>query len=98
LTKGRRSNLRKKRRPLREEEPFKTIRGHPRRFGIGIPVAFVVSIGAALPLVDRSLSLAIAVQLFIQTVALLWLYLPVARRRWESEREERTSESGEAGE
>ena len=89
---SRRGRPNRKRRPLREEEPFATIRAHPRRFGIGIPVAFVVSIGAALPLVGRSLSLAIAVQLLIQTVALLWLYLPVARRRWESEREKRTSD------
>ncbi|MEX2532093.1 MAG: hypothetical protein WD960_15115 [Gemmatimonadota bacterium] len=73
-----------------------TIRAHPRRFGIGIPLAFVVSIGAALPLIERSLSLAVAVQLFIQTVALLWLYLPVARRRWEALREEGSSDSGEA--
>jgi hypothetical protein len=66
------------RRPLRDEEPFVTIRAHPRRFAWGIPAVFVVSIGAGLPLAGRGLSLAIAVQLLIQTVGLLWLYLPVA--------------------
>jgi hypothetical protein len=66
------------RRPLRDEEPFVTIRAHSRRFAWGIPSVFVLSIGAGLPLAGRSLSLAIAVQLFIQTVGLLWLYLPVA--------------------
>jgi len=69
------------RRPLRDEEPFVTIRAHPRRFAWGVPAVFIISIGAGLPLAERSLSLAIAVQLFIQTVGLLWLYLPVASWR-----------------
>ena len=69
------------RRPLRDEEPFVTIRAHPRRFAWGIPAVFIISIGAGLPLAERSLSLAIAAQLFIQTVGLLWLYLPVASWR-----------------
>jgi len=67
---------------LREEEPFATLRAHPRRFGLGIPAVFVVSIGAGLPFVFRNLSLAIAIQLGLQTGGLLWLYLPVALRRW----------------
>ena len=69
------------RRPLRDEEPFVTIRAHPRRFAWGIPAVFIISIGAGLPLAERGLSLAIAAQLFIQTVGLLWLYLPVASWR-----------------
>jgi len=76
------------RRPLAEEEPFVTIRAHPRRFAWGIPAVFVVSIGSALPVVERSLSLAIAIQLFIQTVGLLWLYLRVASWRGKGDREE----------
>jgi hypothetical protein len=76
-----------RRRLLRDEEPFATIRAHPRRFGWGIPLVFVLSLGAAIPLAGRNLSLAIAVQLFLQTAGLLWLYVPPARRRWRQERE-----------
>lgn len=69
------------RRSLRDEEPFATIRAHPRRFALGIPVVFVLSIGAGIPFAERSLSLAIAIQLGLQTAGLLWLYLPVAAGR-----------------
>jgi hypothetical protein len=68
-------------RRLRDEEPFATIRAFPRRFGWGIPLVFLLSIGAGLTLVGWSLSAAIAVQLVVQTVGLLWLYVPAFRRR-----------------
>ena len=68
--------------PLREHEPFATIRRHPWRFWIGIPAVFFGGMGLGFLFVERSLSLAIAVQLAVQTGGFLWLYLPVARRRW----------------
>ncbi len=69
-------------RSLRDEEPFATLRAHPRRFGWGIPAVFALSLGAAFPFATSNLSLAIALQLGIQTVGLIWLYLPPARARW----------------
>ena len=72
-------------RRLGDQEPFGTIRAFPRRFGWGIPLVFVISIGAGLTLVPRSLSLAIAVQLGVQTVGLLWLYVPALRQRRKGE-------------
>ncbi len=68
-------------RSLRDEEPFRTIRAYPRRFGWGIPLVFLISIGGGLLFVGRSLSLGIAVQLGLQTGGLLWLYIPALRRR-----------------
>jgi hypothetical protein len=65
---------------LRDQEPFRTIRAHPRRFAWGIPLVFIVSLGAGGLLVEVNFSLAIAVQLALQTIGLLWLYIPVARR------------------
>jgi len=65
---------------LRDQEPFRTIRAHPRRFGWGIPLVFIVSLGAGVLFVEVNFSLAIALQLALQTIGLLWLYLPVARR------------------
>lgn len=53
------------------------MRAHPRRFLWGVPAVFIVSIGVGLVFAKASLSLAIAVQLFLQTVGLLGLYLPV---------------------
>lgn len=53
---------------------------------------FVLSMGAALPLVGRSLSLAIATQLVIQTTGLLWLCVSALRTRM---REEEAGDDGE---
>ncbi len=72
-------------RRLGDQEPFATIRAFPRRFAWGVPLVFLVSIGAGLTLVPRSLSLAIAVQLGVQTVGLLWLYVPALRNRMKLE-------------
>jgi len=66
--------------PLRNQEPFRTIRSHPRRFGVGIPLVFAGSIGAAVFVVKWSFSGAIALQLLLQTAGLLGLYLPALRR------------------
>ncbi|TVP54704.1 MAG: hypothetical protein EA351_12620 [Gemmatimonadales bacterium] len=66
---------------LKEQEPFATIRAYPKRFGWGVPAVFVVSIGLGVVVAERSLSMGIAVQLFLQTVGLLWLYVPALRRR-----------------
>lgn len=63
----------------KDVEPFVTMRAFPRRFAWGIPIVFVGSIALGLALADVNLSLAIAVQLFIQTVGLLGLYMPAAR-------------------
>ncbi len=78
-------------RRLRDEEPFRTIQAYPRRFGWGIPLVFLVSIGGGVLFVGRSLSLGIAIQLGLQTVGLLWLYVPALRRRLREE-----GEGGEA--
>ena len=72
---------------LRDHEPMATIRAHPVRFWIGLPGVFFGGIFAALPFAERSLSLAIAVQLAIQTAGFLLLYVPVARRRWRGDLE-----------
>ncbi len=72
---------------LKEQEPFATIRAHPRRFAWGLPPVFILPILAGLMIADWSLRGAIALQLALQTAGLLWLYLPPARRRWQAERE-----------
>lgn len=63
---------------LLDQEPFVTIRAHPKRFAWGGAVVFVGSLGMGFLLAGSSLSLGIAVQLALQTAGLLWLYLPVA--------------------
>lgn len=79
---------------LRDQEPLATIRAYPRRFGWGIPAVFAVSIGAGLPFAQTNLSLAIAIQLFLQTGGLLWLYIPAFRRRVEALRRMHEEEGG----
>jgi hypothetical protein len=66
---------------LRDQEPFATFRAEPRRFAIGLPLVFVGGAIAGALLVPTSLSLALAVQLGIQTAGALWLYVPALRRR-----------------
>lgn len=78
----------RERQPLREMEPFVTMRAYPRRFGWGIPLVFGGSFVLGVALVEVDLSLAIAVQLVVQTVGLLWLYVPAARRLRAQERAE----------
>ena len=70
---------------LRDQEPFATIRAHPVRFWVGIPGIFFGGIALGFLFVERSLSLAIAVQLAVQTIGFLRLYVPVARPRWRGE-------------
>jgi hypothetical protein len=72
-------------RPLRDEEPFRTLRAEPRRFAVGIPLVFAVAIGAGTLLAERSLGLGVAVLLVVQTGGLLALYLPALRRRLREE-------------
>jgi hypothetical protein len=67
-------------RTLWDEEPLATMRAFPRRFAVGVPVVFGVAIGAGLLLAERSLSLALAALLLLQTAGLLGLYLPALRR------------------
>ncbi len=76
-------------RPLRDEEPFRTMRHYPRRFGVGVPVVFALAIGAGVLLAERNLSLALATLLLIQTVGLLGLYVPALRARLRAEAEAR---------
>jgi hypothetical protein len=74
------------RRPLREEEPFATMAAFPRRFGVGIPVVFVLSIlSGSLVANVWSLSGGVAVLLVLQTMGLLGLYLPALQKRRASE-------------
>lgn len=72
------------------------MRHYPRRFGIGVPVVFVLAIGAGTLLAERNLSLALAVLLLIQTVGLLGLYVPALRERLREERRENEG-AGSAG-
>jgi len=81
------STVRESKRSLMEQEPFATIRAHPRRFAWGLPAAFLLPILVGLMIADWSLRAAIALQLALQTAGLLWLYVPPARRRWRAERE-----------
>jgi len=76
---------------MREQEPFATILAYPKRFAWGIPAVFVISIAAGLAVAPRSLSAGIAVQLLLQTVGLIWLYVPALRRRMRGEGGERDS-------
>jgi hypothetical protein len=81
---------------LRDEEPFATIRAYPRRFAVGVPVVFVLSLGAGLAAAERSLSGAVALLLLLQTGGLLWLYVPALRRRLrEGEGGQGTEQQGE---
>jgi hypothetical protein len=66
---------------LRDQEPFATLLAEPRRFAVGLPIVFAVGAGVGIAFLERSLSLALAAQLAIQTVGTLWLYIPALRRR-----------------
>jgi hypothetical protein len=72
---------------------------YPRRFGVGVPLVFVVAIGAGVLLAERSLSLGLAALLVIQTAGLLGLYVPALRRTLRgTPREDRPSRAeGEEG-
>ena len=72
---------------LRDQEPFATFRAEPRRFAVGLPAVFVGGAVAGALLVPTSLSLALAVQLAIQTAGFAWLYVPALRRRAGEDRE-----------
>jgi hypothetical protein len=70
------------RRPFRDEEPFATMVAFPRRFGVGIPVVFMVAIlGGSLVANLWHLSGGIALLLLVQTAGLLGLYVPALRKR-----------------
>ena len=66
---------------LRDQEPFATFRAEPRRFWIGLPIVFIGGGVAGVLIAPSSLSLAMAVQLGLQTAGFLWLYVPALRRR-----------------
>lgn len=70
---------------LWDQEPLATVRAHPRRFAWGLPVVLLVPIVAAVPFADDSMARAVALQLFLQTAGLLWLYVPAFRRRYVEE-------------
>ena len=67
---------------LWNQEPFATFRAEPVRFGVGLPVVFLGGALVGALLVRRSLALALAVQIVLQTVGFLWLYVPALRRRY----------------
>lgn len=64
-----------------DQEPFATFRAEPRRFAVGLPVVFIGGALVGAFLVRTSMELALAVQITLQTVGFLWLYLPALRRR-----------------
>jgi len=64
-----------------DQEPFATIRARPRRFAIGLPVVFIGGALLGALFIRRSMSLALAVQLGIQTLGCFWLYVPALRDR-----------------
>ena len=66
---------------LWDHEPFATFRAHPRRFAIGLPVVFIGGAVVGALFIRRSMSLALAVQLALQTIGFLWLYVPMLRDR-----------------
>ena len=84
-------------RPLRDEEPFRTMRAYPRRFVLGVPLVFAVAIGAGVLLAERSLSLGLAALLVIQTAGLLGLYVPALRRTLREDRSQGRMGRGEVG-
>lgn len=71
---------------LLDREPFATFRAEPVRFAVGLPVVFVAGAVAGALLFDRSVQLALAAQLALQTVGFVWLYLPALRRRHRPDR------------
>jgi hypothetical protein len=76
-------------------EPFDTFRAEPRRFAVGLPLVFGGSLVAALLVVSRSLTLALAVLLLIQTGGVAALYVPALRRRLEGSTGDETPPSAE---
>ena len=65
---------------LWNQEPFTTFRAEPKRFAIGLPIVFFGGALAGAFLMQRSIQLALAAQLGLQSVGFLWLYLPALRR------------------
>jgi hypothetical protein len=66
---------------LRDEEPFATFRAEPRRFAVGLPLVFLGGALVGALLLPTSFELALAVQIVLQTVGFVWLYVPALRRR-----------------
>ena len=63
-----------------DTEPFATFRAEPKRFAIGIPVVFFGGALAGAMLMRQSIQLALGVQLGLQTLGFLWLYVPAFQR------------------
>lgn len=76
---------------LWDEEPFATFRAEPRRFAVGLPAVFVGGALVGALLVRTSMTVALAVQIVLQTVGFLWLYVPALRRRREGPADPHTS-------
>lgn len=77
-------------------EPFDTFRAEPRRFAVGLPVVFGVSLAVGAALIEVSFPLALAVLLGLQTGGFTALYVPALCRRWHGEGAE--GERGGSGE
>ena len=65
---------------LWEKEPFATFRAEPKLFAIGLPLVFFGGALAGAMLMRRSLQVALGVQVGLQTLGFLWLYVPALRR------------------
>jgi len=60
-------------------EPFQTFRLFPLRFIIGIPIIMLFCISLGLYLLSIDFSLAIGLQIGLQTAGFMWLYIPAKR-------------------
>jgi len=61
-------------------EPFRTMKLFPWRFILGIPIVLFVSISISLCLVPVNFGFAIGLQIGLQTLGFLWLYVPANRQ------------------
>ena len=66
---------------LWEKEPFATFRAEPKRFAIRLPIVFIGGALAGALVMRQSIQLALGVQLGLQTLGFLWLYVPALQRR-----------------
>ena len=67
---------------LWDVEPLATVKDRPRRFAWGLPVVILLPMAVAFPMAEGGMAQAVALQLFLQTAGLLWLYVPAVRGRY----------------
>lgn len=62
-------------------EPWATMRAEPRRFWIGVPIVFMVALGAGAAFLEAGVEAALGALLVTQCVGFVALYVPALRKR-----------------